>query len=133
MDAPANNIQPSAWGWGWRAVTITNGQEVRWTANNGNRMSYNTAFWHWAVVWTEADMNNIADIDIRVVDTCPPGGGEVTLQSQSDRDLRNRITLLGQESWGRCLTMVAYGYSVPPGGRVIYSADHFAEYVGGGG
>jgi hypothetical protein len=80
----------------------------------------------WVVTWSEPDLNNVADIDISVWDTCPAGGVPVQLvASQSDYDLRNRIDLRTPNITGKCLEKRFVGFSVPPAGRLIYSSDLF--------
>ena len=83
--------------------------------------------WKSAVTWFENDLNKIADIDVFLVDTCPPGGGEVILMRQDDYDTRNRLAFKNDPYYvGKCLQMKVHGYNVPVGGRVVYAVDYFS-------
>lgn len=113
------------WGWGWRAFTINEGETVRWTVWDAGPEPAEVRQWKWAVTWSEPDMNNVADIDFSVIDTCPPGGGEATITGDAGYGLRSRFNLLQGDISGRCLVMEARGFRVPAGGRVVYSADYF--------
>jgi hypothetical protein len=125
MHWPSSDNLTAPWGWGWRSFTIQNGQTVSWTVWDAGAESPLVRQWKWAFTWFENDLNNVADIVIKVVNTCPSGGGEVTVASDYSYDLRKRIHLGQAEISGRCLEMRAYGWKVPAGGRVVYSADYF--------
>jgi hypothetical protein len=86
--------------------------------------------WKWALLWTEDDMENMADIDISVWDTCFGGtlGRQEMLFAQGDFDVHNRIRLTTGDFFGRCLEMHIVGYSIPDGDtREIYSVDFFSS------
>lgn len=113
------------WGWGWREVTILDGQTVEWPVGDNGPESSLITQWKWAVLWTEPDLDNVSDIDFRVVNKCPPGGGEQTLLYDAGYQVRARFRLGQSSISGRCLFMRAYGYKVVPGGKTFYSADYF--------
>jgi hypothetical protein len=125
MHWPQNEYFGGPWAWQWRYFTINQGETVSWPVW-GTTVSAVAREWKWALTWFEDDLNNVADIDISVWDTCPPGGGApVYLAGQSDYDLRNRIRLTGAQIQGRCLQLRAYGFNVPAGGRVVYTTDYY--------
>jgi hypothetical protein len=115
----------SPWGWGTTWFTIQNGQTVSWTVGDANAESALVSQWKWAFTWFESNLDGVADIVISVVDTCPAGGGEALVLRDYSTSLRKRIRLSQSLISGKCLTMRAYGLSVPTGGRVVYSADYF--------
>jgi hypothetical protein len=122
---PASASMTGPWGWGLRGFVIHDKQTVSWTVMDPGPESSLFTQWKWVLTWFENDLNNVADIDISVWDTCPAGGGApVMVASQADYDLRNRITLGASELRGRCLEMRAYGYNVPPEGRLVYTTDY---------
>lgn len=122
---PSSADLTSPWGWGWRAVSIGQGQTVEWPVGSSGPESCSIAQWKWAAHWTEFDLTSIADIDFRVIDKCPPGGGTVTLAYDTGYDIASKFTLFSGQICGKCLYMQAYGYSVPAGGRIFYSADYY--------
>ncbi len=113
------------WAWGARIFTIYDKQTVSWPVGDPGPESYAVTQWKWALTWAETSLDGVADIDISVWDTCPPGGTPVFVAGQWDYDIRNRIHLRASEVGGRCLEMRVYGYHVPPEGRVVYSSDYF--------
>jgi hypothetical protein len=125
MHWPSSTDLTAPWGWGWRSFVIHQGQTISWNVGSSAPESPLIQQWKWAALWFESDLQNVADIDFEVYDTCPPGGGEILVASDSSRDLRARFMLLQPEIANRCLQMRAYGYLVPSGGRVVWSADYF--------
>jgi len=120
----ANMVGP--WRWGWHAFSIAQGQTVTWTVWDAGPEFNTLNEWKWATYWDEPDLNNVADIDFYVYDTCPPGGGPpVFVAGDSGYSLRTHMRLNASQIRGRCLEMRAYGFSVPAGGRVVYTADFF--------
>jgi len=113
-------------GWGGRSFTINNNQTAKWNVGVGP-LPMGVTVWKSAVTWFENDLNKIADIDVFLVDTCPPGGGEVILMRQDDYDTRNRLAFKNDPYYvGKCLQMKVHGYNVPVGGRVVYAVDYFS-------
>ncbi|MCC6900735.1 MAG: hypothetical protein IT377_17275 [Polyangiaceae bacterium] len=125
MHWPSAQNLTSPWGWGWRSFTIHQGETVKWPVWDSGPESSAVQQWKWAAFWMESDLNNVADIDFQVVNTCPPGGGTTPVRGDASRSLRSHFMLLQSEISGRCLEMQAYGYYVPPEGRVVWSADYF--------
>lgn len=119
---PSSVDLAGTWGWGMRAVTITQGQTVTWPVGSGGPMPAGVTQWKWAVVWTPLNMDDVPDIDFYVDDLC--GGGGI-VASDTGYDVRGRFRLGQSSITGRCLQMRAVGYSVPPGGVTFYSADYF--------
>jgi hypothetical protein len=120
----ANLVAP--WGWGWHAFNIAQGQTVTWTVWDAGPESSALNEWKWATYWDEPDLQNVADIDFYVYDTCPAGGGAPVLVAyDSGYSLRAHMKLTASQIRGRCLEMRAYGYAVPANGRVVYTADFF--------
>ena len=76
-------------------------------------------------MWTERDLGATADIVLSVWDTCDPLVGERLIAQDASYDLVKKITLEHDDICGKCLMMRALGYSVPAGGRVLYSADYY--------
>jgi hypothetical protein len=122
---PGDSTMAAPWAWGARSFKIYNGQTVSWPVGDSGPESYSVTQWKWALTWAETSLDGVADIDISVWNTCPPGGTPVQVAGQSDYDIRNRIHLRASEIGGKCLEMRAYGYNVPPEGRVVYSSDYF--------
>ena len=122
---PSSNDLVGPWEWEWRYFPITNHQDVSYLVYNGVPVPQQVTQWKWVLEWDEPDFSNIADVDIHVYNTCPPGGGQVQIASQTDYDYRNRITLSGSAVQGACLSLEVYGYNVPSGGRMVYSAYFF--------
>ncbi|MBK7583132.1 MAG: S8 family serine peptidase [Myxococcales bacterium] len=114
------------WGWGWRQVTVYNGQTVKWTVGDAGPESSWVRQWKWATFWHEPNLDSVADIDFKVVNTCPAGGGppEVIAWDNS-YNLRSHFVFTQSIISGRCLEMQAIGYNVPSGGRVVWSADYY--------
>ncbi len=111
------------WGWGWRSFTITNGQTVSWTVGDSGPESSLITKWKWAVMWFENDLTSVADIIIRVVDSC---AGNTMIAGDLSFYTRKAIFLDGGPSIAnRCLVMQVIGFGVPAGGRTIYAADYF--------
>lgn len=117
LDAPA--------GWGWRATTISQGETVSWPVDTSGAESSSITQWKWAVMWDEPDLDNVADIDWYIYDTCPSGGGETLVASDTAYGLRSHFVLFAGNISGKCLVMRAYGYKIPAGGRTFYSADYY--------
>lgn len=82
--------------------------------------------WKWATFWLEPNLDAVADIDFKVVDTCPPGGGPPQIVAwDTSYNLRSHFVLTQSQISGRCLEMQAIGFNVPSGGRVVWSADYY--------
>ena len=111
--------------WGTRSFTINQGEWVSWPVGWTGALGSTVTQWKWVATWFEPDLQNVADVDFYVVDTCPPGGGQTLVNLDATRDLRARFDLKKAELTGRCLEMRAYGYAVPAGGRQIWSADYY--------
>jgi hypothetical protein len=122
---PSSADLTAPWGWGWRTVAINNGQTVDWSVEGPGAESCSITQWKWAAVWTEPNLSSVADIDFSVVDKCDPVYGERILYSDTTYELVAKFTLEQADICNKCLYMRAYGFSVPAGGRTIYSADYY--------
>jgi hypothetical protein len=126
---PHNLDLVAPWGWGWRAVTIRQGETVTWPIGmtQSESLHYVTQ-WKWAVLWTPPDLSQVPDVDFYVDETtCPPGGSYIR-NGLNDLGYDHRVRFkLGRSSLdgGRCYRMRAYGYNVPAGGVTFYSADYY--------
>jgi hypothetical protein len=70
-------------------------------------------------------MQNAADIDFHVFDTCA-ASGKPMIGWDNSYNLRGRARLDTPNIGGKCLQMCVYGYNVPAGQtRTVYSADYF--------
>lgn len=109
------------WAWGFRAVTLSQGQEVCWGVSHGGPLEASYTTWKWAARWTEPDLMSIADIDLRVLDAC---NGNAYVVGQNDRAIDNRIELKSAAFSGKCLRACLYGYMIPAGTtRTVYTVD----------
>lgn len=123
---PSSASLTAPWGWGWHSFTIAQGQTVTWPVWDTGPESTALTEWKWAALWDEPDLQNVADIDFYVYNTCPSGGGApVLVASDVGYSLRTHMRLSQSQIGGRCLEMRAYGYKVPAAGRTVYTADFF--------
>lgn len=122
---PSSTDLVGPWGWGWRAVTIHQGETVTWPVGGTGVEPSAVTLWKWAALWTPTDLTSVPDVDFYVDNTCAFGGGTSTLWSDTGYDVRARFRLTQSQISTRCLQMRAYGYSVPPEGVTFYSADYF--------
>lgn len=120
---PSDTSMVAPWGWGWRSFTIYNGQTVSWTVGDGGPESSLITRWKWAVMWFENSLTSVADIVIRVVDSCQ--GNAIIANDVSYYTRKTLFLNGGSQIANRCLVMQVTGVGVPPEGRVIYSADYF--------
>jgi Subtilase family len=116
-------IQPA--GWGAHSFRIYDGETHAFSVGSAGPESPSIQQWKWAGLWFEDDLQQVADIDFFVYDTCPPGGGEVVIAKDVGFGLRTRFTLLGPEIRNRCLEMRVVGTAVPSEGRQVWLADYF--------
>jgi hypothetical protein len=119
---PSSADLQSPWGWGWRAVSIRQGETVSWPVGDSGMELSSVMQWKWAVLYTSPSMNDVPDIDFYIDNTCGPG--TYNMYSDTGYDLRARFRLSWADIAGRCLQMRAYGYSVS-GTVTFYSADYF--------
>ncbi|MCL2823110.1 MAG: S8 family serine peptidase [Polyangiaceae bacterium] len=122
MHRPDEPMGPGQWA--YRSFTIQQGQWVAWPVGSG-ALGSTVNQWKWAATWFESDLQNVADIDFYVYDVCPPGGGEELIALDATYRIGTRFDLKKAELTGKCLEMRAYGYSVPRGGRTIWSANYY--------
>lgn len=127
MHYPSNENLMVPWGWGWRSFTIHDGETVTWTVGDGTPRSPWTKEWSWALTWFEENLTSVADVDILVFDRCVPGSPAIAYDL--GYDVRARIALKQGDISGKCLEMRAVGSSVPPAGRLVYSADFYHSGV----
>ncbi|MCG8425613.1 MAG: S8 family serine peptidase [Proteobacteria bacterium] len=125
LHRPSGTDLAGPWGWGWRYFTIHDGETHKFTVWDAAAESPLVTQTKWAVTWFESNPNSVADIVIKLVNTCPPGGGQVTVGLDYSFDLRKSVSLDQSQIGGRCLEMQVIGIDVPPGGRTVYSADYF--------
>lgn len=104
--------------WGWRYFGINQGESVSWTVGDAGPET-GTTQWKMMLSWDEPDLSSAADIDVTIVDTCPPGGGTQIVASQLDYDIRNRFQLRNISA--KCLEVRVQGFNVPPGGRSVHA------------
>lgn len=123
MHYPSSENLAAPWGWGWRSFTIHDDETVTWPVGSGTALSSSIKEWSWALAWFENSLTSVSDIDILVFDTCSPGSPAVAYDLSYD--IRTRISLKQSDISGKCLEMRAVGYSVPPSGTTVYSADFF--------
>ena len=115
-EEPHPNDLTGPWGWGWRSVTVTQGQTVTFDVGGPGVEAAGITDWKMAALWTPSDLQNVPDVDFFVDNTCAFGGGTSTLLADTGYDVRTRFRLSGADIAGKCLRMRLYGYSVPPGG-----------------
>jgi hypothetical protein len=141
------------WGWGWRSVALSNGDEVQFTVGADGPEPVGVTQHKWVITWFEPNLGAIADIDVELIDTCPSenqcpslygrckAAGNCRCPSGSNGDpeylvkaslvsaVRKRISTTDlQDNWGnrRCLEMRIEGTDIPAGQtRVVYSADYY--------
>jgi len=127
---PSNVDLVTPWSWGQRSFVIHNNETVVIPVNGGSVMPASATQWKWAVAYTWNDpsagaggLQNVPDVDFYVDDIC--GGVTTNLYSDIGYDVRSRFRLTQSQIAGHCLQMRAFGYSVPPLGVTIYSADYY--------
>lgn len=111
----------------WESVSDTafHGLTDAFAVNGGSPIPTSVNGIKIALFYTDADYQNVPDIQLQLVDTCPSGGGEVVVQSTFEH-LRERIRLEGPDIHGRCLEVRVRGLSVPvPYGRDYHLAYYF--------
>lgn len=109
-----------AWGWGYRSFAISAGQEICFDVGWGPNLNAFTE-WKWALTWDEADLGNVADIDIRARDV---NSGNAIFEQQVDRSLFNRMRLQTSQLTNRKIRACVLGFNIPAGQtRQVYSVD----------
>lgn len=116
----------SPWGWGWHSATLSNGQEACWNVGSAAAESTSITQWKGALTWNESSYDSVANIHLRLKDTCPASGPTVVVAQDQSRDIRKRV-VVGQGSiGGRCLRACAYAASVRAGEtRTVQIADYY--------
>lgn len=118
---PSSSDLVAPWAWGWHKYTISTGQDVTWTVGSGGPMSSAVTQYKAAFVMMPSSLSSIPDIDFYLEDTCPAGGGIVTIASDTGYDLRSRFRLSASAITGKCLRVRAHGFS---GTATFWSADY---------
>lgn len=116
----------TVFGWGAHAFYLQQDQTVSWTVGSSGPESTAISGWKW-VVAADTGTTTPASYDVRVVDTCPTGGGEVVIATALNQARRYRIVLADAPNTihGRCLEMRVTALSVPPGGQGFWTADYY--------
>nr|HEX4313352.1 S8 family serine peptidase [Kofleriaceae bacterium] len=78
-----------------------------------------------ALVWNETDMTAAADIDVYAewLGSGNCNAAPVTIASQDDLDLHQRLELKGSQIAGQCIRLRVHGYRVPAAGRTVYAVN----------
>jgi hypothetical protein len=113
---PGDGGSPS--GWGFRTITIHQGETVTWRVGRAGSRAAAGASWRWAVAQTPSSVDDVPAIELHVDDTC----SGTTLASDTSHGTRARF---GLQADVRCLRMRAYGARIPAGGATFYSADAY--------
>ena len=70
--------------------------------------------------------SNLPDLDVRVVDKCPAGGGTVTIRAAPRGGTRFRMNISDPNLIrGKCLEVRVTGTHVKAGGDVFWAADYY--------
>jgi hypothetical protein len=90
LQAPGSTSLGSGWGWHASRQSLTHHQLYSKTIKIGGGTSIpaGTTQLKIAVTFAATDFTAADDIDISVVDTCPPGGGTLTVASDASYDVR---------------------------------------------
>lgn len=115
---PGDGAAPS--GWGFRTITIHQGETVTWRVGHAESSTGHVSHWQGAVVQTPSNLESVPAIDFRVDDTC---AGSV-LASDTTHGVRARFMLDADVG---CLLMHAHGARIPPEGATYYFADTHAR------
>ena len=128
---PSSTSLTAPWGWGTRRFDLNEGETATYTVGGTGPESSLITGWKWAIVIKDLSPIGVydsspSDVIVRVVDTCPPGGGSpVVVRTSATSDIyRKRIRLSQAEISGRCLQMEVEAVDSPHGVR-IYSADYY--------
>ncbi|RLB47322.1 MAG: hypothetical protein DRJ42_25645, partial [Deltaproteobacteria bacterium] len=103
---PSDPWLAAPFGWGWRTFVIYQGQTVEWSVGSSAAEPSGITEWKWALMWTESDFTQVADIIIEAIDKCD---GDRVLRSDVTFSLRKRIHMDGSEVAGKCVYMRARG------------------------
>lgn len=121
---PQTGNMTSPWGWTTHTATITSAGLSFYTAKGTAPMDASVTQWKVAMTFDEDDYTSSADLDLKVYDVCPPGGGApVLLSSDVSYDIRSRVNLHGGVA-GKCIR-----YDIVPstlsGTRTVHIAEHY--------
>ncbi len=115
---PGDEAAPS--GWGFRTITIHQGETVTWRVGHDGSSAPHVARWEGAVIQTPANLESVPAIDLRIDDTC----AGTTLASDTTHGVRARFTLDADVG---CLVVRAHGARIPPEGATFYVADTYGR------
>jgi len=120
------NLVPP-WGWWCHGVKLSKGKTYSFPVGDAGPESPAITLWKSAMYFKEPNYSNAADIDLRVWNTCPPGGGShVVVASDVSRDTRSRLRLTQSNVANKCLEVEVSAYHVPPGQtRDVFVCDYY--------
>jgi hypothetical protein len=87
------------WAFGCHKDTLTTAGQVKSYGVWGNPQSSAVTTWKTALTWRETNLDDVADIILRVRNTCP----SVDVASDVSWDVRKRIRLGQSSITGKCL------------------------------
>ena len=117
-------LGPTA-GWRTQNLILSTGETVTFSVNGGNPMPAGVLGWKLAAIADENSYSDMPDLNLRVVDTCAPGG-TVTLETAQRRAGRWRLvvdTFTGIA--GRCLEVRITADSTDNGLSSVWVADYY--------
>jgi len=114
-------------GWGTQPGTLYPGQQLDIVVNNGNRIDANVLGLKWVVLTDWDNLPFPPKIKVRVVNTCPSGGGApyTVATASSMSALRHMLRLNSYQVAGSCLRLEIEAVSVPTQGVGIHSAYYY--------
>lgn len=119
------------WAWACHKATLSNGQEHQYHVIDSNPEPLSLSTWKAALTWREDNMDNAADIDFLVYDTCPSGGGAPQqIAWDASYDLRSRLRLTSGNAAGKCLQYRVRADHIPSGQTRQYTTCWY--YQSGG-
>src|SRR5262245_44696978 len=122
MHVPDSLNLASPWGWSWSYADLTSGAYATYGVASYGPMPAGVTQVKIVMTWFEPDLNNVADIVLRVYDHC--NGQYVT--GDMSFDLRKRVTLLQPDIGNKCLKYQVQAFSIPPGQtRIVYTAHYY--------
>lgn len=113
-------------GWGTRVDVIDNGETLAWEVGGPGPESNFVNGWKFAMAVDATGTSNLPDLDVRVVDKCPAGGGTVTIRAAPRGGTRFRMNISDPNLIrGKCLEVRVTGTHVKAGGDVFWAADYY--------
>lgn len=102
---------------------VTHGLTNSYVINNGNPLPSNTTGMKFALYVSGDSWSNLPDLNVRVVNTCPHGGGQEVLYTALRQAGIAALRMPRNTVAGKCLRIDVHGQHVRSGG-VVYSGAY---------